>query len=145
MYLVAGAGEGIAVSAILVFWFGYFPHKFVQILSIFVARTKISRININEHKYIYYKINNKDKIYQVLQTENFGNKSYILLNSSVNIKVRNEELYMLMVKYDKFCSINTVMNHTVQIIQSFLRFLQDKEDFNSHIFITFFLNNYNYI
>lgn len=89
----------------------------------------------------YYKIKNKNHIFQILETNDFGKKSYIILNAdgqecvSVNVKVEEHELYLSMVKYNRTYSISQNMGHgsdTILMVKSLLRFLINKEKFEKY-------------
>lgn len=87
---------------------------------------------------LYYTIQVNSLTFQVLETNDFGKKSYILLNAdgkecvSVQVKIANNELYLSMVKYNKSCTMGSDMAHgtdTVAMVKGLLTFLLKKEEF----------------
>jgi hypothetical protein len=92
----------------------------------------------------YYLLHTDEYIFQILQTDDFGKRAYVLLNDegkacvSVNVKNASTELYLSRIKFYKTCAVNKCMERgesTLRMVKALLRFLAEKEDFEKITFI----------
>lgn len=87
---------------------------------------------------LYYRITGKHT-YQILCTHDYGKKIYVLLDSNGKqcMSVNVDERTISMIQYRQNCPIADVMEHgdTIEMVQSFLRFLAEKETFTTISFV----------
>jgi hypothetical protein len=118
------------------------PHYLVIKLLLF----KIIVIYLIRMNNLYYTLHtNKTKhVYQMLETQMFDRKTYIILNSegkeciTVNVKNKGKELYLSMIKFNPSCSIleeSVRGNSTVSMVRAMLKFLTHKETFDVISFV----------